>query len=277
MKEYTQADDAKILRGSMASLYDYFSTGLEGDVQFYVEEAIKAGSPVLELGCGTGRILIPVAEAGVNAFGLDNSPEMLAIAKQKVSRLDAETQQRIQLVKGDMRDFSLGQQFKLIMIPYRVFLHLLTPEDQRRALACIREHLADDGRLILNIFDPRLDIFTQHAGPLGASMKMNKEFVHPDTGRRFLVWDTRKHDMERQIIEMYFIFEELDDDGRVISKTYSPLTLRYAFRYEMQYLLELCGYRIEALYGDFRRGSFRYAGEQIWVARIEHKKGGIPN
>ena len=98
-------------------------------------------------------------------------------------------------------------------------------------------------------------------------MKKNKEFIHPETGRRFLVWDTRQYNMERQIIEMYFIFEELDDDGRVISKTYSPLNLRYAYRYEMQYLLELCGYSIENLYGDFRRGPFQYGGEQVWVAR----------
>lgn len=266
MKDHEKADD-EIMQGSMASLYDYFSTGLEGDVQFYIQEAEKAGSPVLELGCGTGRILIPVAEAGIDVTGLDNSPEMLAIAERKISKLDAKTQGRIKLVKFDMRDFSLDQKFKLIMIPFRVFLHLLTPEDQRRALACVREHLTDDGRLILNIFDPRLDIISQHAGSLGASMKKIKEFIHPETGHRFLVWDTRQYNMERQIIEMYFIFEELDDDGRVISKSYSPLTLRYAYRYEMQYLLELCGYSIEALYGDFQRGPFRYGGEQVWVAR----------
>jgi hypothetical protein len=153
------------------------------------------------------------------------------------------------------------------MIPFRAFLHLLTPEDQRQALHCIREHLADDGRLVLNIFDPRLDIITAHFGPLGSALKKQSEFVHPDTGHRVVVWDTLQYDPGRQILESYFIFEELDDDGRVISKTYTPLTLRYVYRYEMQYLLELCGYRVEALYGDFQRGPFRHGGEQIWVAR----------
>jgi hypothetical protein len=69
------------------------------------------------------------------------------------------------------------------------------------------------------------------------------------------------------MIEQDWVFEELNRDGKVVSKTYIPLTLRYVFRYEMQYLLELCGYEIEALYGDFRRGPFRYGGEQIWIAR----------
>jgi hypothetical protein len=166
-----------------------------------------------------------------------------------------------------MRRFSLGRRFKLAMIPFRAFLHLLTPEDERQALECIRDHLADDGRLVLNIFDPRLDVIAAHSGPFGTALKKVNEFIHPETGHRLVVWDTRQYDTERQVITQYFVHEELDDEGRVISKTYAPLTLRYIYRYEMQYLLELCGYEIEALYGDFRRGPFRYGGEQIWVAR----------
>lgn len=258
MKEYEGAD---------ATFYDYYSTGLEGDVQFYVEEAKKAGSPVLELGCGTGRILIPVAESGVSIVGLDRSSAMLSIARRKISRLSVETRRRIELIEADMRDFQLGQRFRLVMIPYRAFLHLLTPEDQRRALGCIREHLMDDGRLILNIFDPRLDIIVAHQGSLGAALKKGGEFIHPETGHRIVVWDTRQYDPERQMLNQYHIFEELDNGGRVVSKSYSPLTIRYVYRYEMQYLLELCGYKVEALYGDFSRGPFRYGGEQIWVAR----------
>ena len=257
MKEYDRAD---------AAFYDYYATGLEGEVQFYVEEARRAGSPVLELGCGTGRILIPVAEAGVTIVGLDRSPAMLSIARQKTSKLGVEAQHRITLVEGDMRSFSLGQRFKLVMIPYRTFLHLMTPEDQRQALGCIREHLTEDGRLVLNVFDPRLDIIAAHSGALGAAMKKDSEFVHPDTGHRVIVWDTRQYDPGRQTLKQYFIFEELDDEGKVISRSYSPLTLRYVFRYEMQHLLELCGFKVEALYGDFQRGPFRYGGEQIWIA-----------
>jgi len=256
MKEYDRLD---------ARFYDYFATGLAGDVRFYVEEARKAGSPVLEIGCGTGRILIPTAQAGIDIVGLDRAPKMLAIAREKIAGLGHETQDRIELVEGDMRTFWLGRRFKMVTIPYRAFLHLLTPEDQRRALERIREHLSDEGRLVLNVFDPRLDIIAGHFGPLGSALKKIQEFFHPDTGNRVFVWDTRQYDPERQMIEQYWLFEELDTDGTVVSKTYVPLTLRYVFRYEMQYLLELCGYRIVALYGDFSRSAFRYGGEQIWV------------
>jgi SAM-dependent methyltransferase len=250
-----------------AAYYDYRATGLEGDVPFYVEEAQRAGSPVLELGCGTGRILIPVAQAGVEVVGLDLSRPMLTIARKKIAALEAETQRRIEVVEGDMRRFSLGRRFKLAMIPYRAFLHLLTPEDERQALACIREHLTEDGRLVFNIFDPRLDIIAEHSSSFGTALKKVSEFIHPETGHRFVIWDTRQYDVEQQVIKQYFIHEALDADGRAIAKFYTPLTLRYVFRWEMQHLLELCGFQVEALYGDFGRGPFRYGGEQIWVAR----------
>lgn len=97
MKEYDRKD---------ALFYDYYSTGIPGDVEFYAQEAINAGSPVLEIGCGTGRILIPIAKEGISITGLDRAPSMLAILRNKIATLERETQSRIELVEGDMRDFS---------------------------------------------------------------------------------------------------------------------------------------------------------------------------
>ena len=207
MNEYDETD---------APVYDCYSTGLAGEVEFYVEQARQAGGPVLELGCGTGRILIPVAEAGVAAVGLDRAAAMLVVARKKIARCAADVQGRIEVAEGDMRHFSLGRRFKLIMIPYRAFLHLLTVADQRRALACVREHLAEDGRLAFNIFDPSLEIICGHRGPLETAVKKHGEFVHPETNRRVIVWDSRQYDPELQRIDEYFIFEELDEDGVVI-------------------------------------------------------------
>ena len=258
MMEYSGAD---------VIFYDSCFTGLEGDVQFYVEEARKAETPVLEIGCGTGRILLPIAQSGASVVGLDRSSAMLGVLRGKLDKLDTETQRRVELVEEDMRAFSLGQKFDLITIPYRAFLHLLTSKAQRQALSCIREHLTDNGRLIFNIFDPSHELIAARLGPLGSTLQKDSEFVHPDTGQRVVVWFSGQYDPERQLLDAYFIFEELDAEGRALAKTYSPLTLRYVYRYEMRYLLELCGYKVEALYGDFQRSSFRYGGEQIWVAR----------
>lgn len=258
MKEYT---------GPEAEYYDSCFSGLDGDLQFYVEEARKAGSPVLELGCGTGRILLQIAKAGISIVGLDRAPTMLTLLRQKLAKLSPDVQGRVSLLEGDMRDFACAERFPLIIIPYRAFLHLLTAKAQRQALACIREHLTDEGRLIFNVFDPNLEVIAAHLGPLGAAQKKDSEFVDPTSGHRIVVWATSQYEPEQQLIEQYFIFEELDANGAMIARTYRPLTLRYVHRYEMRYLLELCGYKVEALYGDFQRGPFCYGGEQVWVAR----------
>lgn len=257
MKEYDRLD---------AFFYDYYSTGVSGDVEFYGEEAEKAGSPVLELACGTGRILIPVAEKDIKITGLDLSPSMMGVAKKKISKLSPEIQKNITLIEGDMRNFSIDEKYNLIMIPYRAFLHLLTVEDQKKCLATVYRHLSKKGLLIFNMFDPALNIIASHFEPLGSAVKKVSEFTCPDSGNKVIVSDTRQYDQEKQILEQYFIFEEVNKEGRVIDKIYSPLTLRYIFRYEMEHLLELCGYRVVSLYGDFKRGPFKYGCEQIWVA-----------
>ena len=255
-----------------ANLYDHTFgraelEGERGDVAFYVQEARQAGSPVLELACGTGRVLIPIAHAGVPVVGLDSSPAMLATARKKLARLREATRQRIELVEGDMRSFSLDRRFDLVIIPFRSFLHLMTPADQRRALGRIREHLTDDGRLVFNIFDPRLDMIASHLGHRGHPLEKESEFTHPETGRQVVEWVRRRYDAANQTIEEERIFEELEAGGRVVSRTPAPLALRWIYRFEMEHLLELSGFTVEALYGGFDRGPFHHGGEQVWVAR----------
>lgn len=258
MSEYDRTD---------AGLYDSYSTGLEGDEAFYVEEAARADGPVLEIACGTGRIMIPIAESGVSVVGLDRAPAMLEEARRKTAALPDDTQRRIEIVEGDMRTFSLERRFPLAIIPYRAFLHLMNADDQRRALTRIREHLTDRGRLVFNVFDPSIELIAAYMSPLGGSLKHSGSFTHPETGRRVLVSETRRYDPSEQTLEEHRFFEEVDDEGRVLSKTTTPLYLRYVHRFEMHHLLELCGFEVEALYGDFRRGPFRHGNEQVWVAR----------
>lgn len=260
------ADDA-IYRSHTAVFYDDCAEGVLDDVDFYVGEARLSGSPVLELGCGTGRILIPMAEAGVRMVGIDRSPDMLAIAEKKVGSLRPDVRSRIELAEGDMRSFSRPERFKLIAIPCRAFLHLLTVEDQRRALTCIREHLAEDGRLVFNIFDPSVSIIAAYLGSRADTLSKLTEFVQPESGRRVIVWCCRHYDLENQVLHEQRIFEELDEHDVAMSRRHAGFTLRMCNRYEIQHLLELCGFTIEALYGDFARGPFRAGGEQIWIAR----------
>ncbi len=252
-------------------LYDLVYEDYLDDIPFYVEEARRAHGPCLELGCGTGRILIPVAAAGVEVTGLDASAPMIARARRKVAALPEEIRSRITLDEGDMRSFTLGQRFALVYIPFRAFLHLMTARDQIAALENIREHLLPGGRLALNFFDPSLEtIVANSKAPGGALHRTGDEFVDPRSGNLLVEWATIHYHHARQEIEQYFVYDELDSRGRVINRHYRALRMRYIFRYEFEHLLARCGFSVEALYGGWDRSpGLQEGGELIWIARVE--------
>ena len=121
--------------------------------------------------------------------------------------------------------------------------------------------------LILNLFDPRLDLLTENQNRLETPLGKHLEFDDAESGNRVVVWATRTYDLQRQVLTEDRMFEELDGSGKMVARSYSDLVLRYTFRYEMEHLLELSGFQIEDLFGDFQRGPFHYGGEQVWVAR----------
>ena len=236
-----------------AFLYDSYLKGIEGDKEFYVQEALKSGGgPVLEIGCGTGRILLPIKEAGVDIMGLDNSGDMLNILKSRKGG------DKIRLIEGDMRIFSLGEKFSLILIPYNAFLYNLTIKDQIQTLRNIRKHLLPHGRLIINIFDP-----AQNLSWIDGVPHFQQEFIHPSTGNKVVVWYSGEIHPNNQELKSYFIFKELDKDSRVAKEIYCPFHVKYIYRYEMSHLLSLCSYKVLNYYGDFYRSPT--GKEQVWI------------
>lgn len=253
--------------GVGADWYDYFELGQTGDIGFYRRESELTSGEILELGCGTGRVLIPIAQSGSSITGLDKSPKMLEIARKNLLRVEETAQSNINLVQGDMRSFSLGRKFELITIPNRSFLHILTPEDQKSTLENIREHLCEDGRLIFNIPDPNLESIVSEHKPIENPMRKHSEFINPETGNTVLVWVTRNYDLTNQLVKQLYIFDEISNGGLLVNKYYTSLHLRLTFRYEMEYLLTLSGFKIDRLYGSFKKESFEQGREQIWIAK----------
>lgn len=143
--------------------YDLFHRGRESDVAFYVEAALRYDGPVLELGAGTGRVAWPIAAAGLECVGADLAEPMLAIARAKAKLYDPEVAGRASFLRADMSDFDLGRRFRTVVIAFRSFQHLITETAQRSALRCIHAHLEPEGRLIVNLFDPRLDMLLPEA------------------------------------------------------------------------------------------------------------------
>ena len=248
-----------------AGIYDWVFAWKQDDIPFYVEEAVSSGGPVLELGSGTGRVTLPIAESGVEIVGLESSAEMLKVAEAKSKALGA-AGSRITWTQGDMRDFSLGRDFALVIIPFRAFLSLLSVEEQRSCLRRVREHLAPGGRLVFDIFVPDLEMLTDDGGVPFHFM----DVPHPETGQRLVIWHQNRFDNHSQVNSARTIMEEVDADGEVVRRLYRDYRLRYVHRYEAQHLLELSGFRVEALYGDFDYRPFdETSAEMVWVATAD--------
>jgi SAM-dependent methyltransferase len=251
----------------IADLYDYVPPYRERpDVDFFVAAAREAGGAVLEVGCGTGRVLIPTARAGVPITGLDASAHMLAVCRERLAAEQEQVQERVALVQGDMRDFTLGQEFALVTIPFRPFQHLTTVAGQKQCLATIQRHLAPGGRLILDLFNPKLEALT--SDNLGQELGDEPPFTMPDgrvVARRFR---TVARDYFEQVIRTELIYDVTYPDGRS-ERLVHAFPMRYLFRYEAEHLLRLCGYEIEALYAGYDKSAYgsTYPGELIFVAR----------
>lgn len=250
--------------GLGVELYDLFTGGglLTGDVEFYLDSARRFGGPILELGTGTGRVLIPLADAGHEVVGVDLSRPMLDRAAVKL-RERPEPTSRVRLVEGDMTSFDLDQQFALALVPARSFQHVATPEGQRLALNCIRRHLLPGGHLILDLFDPNFELLFGND-----SKAPPREAQRPRSGhlvRRTVV--ARDTDPFRQTVHEVLRFEEFDGAGNVVGSEETSWSLRWNMRQETAYLLELTGFEVIDLYSDFNRSPPDYGREQLWVAR----------
>jgi ubiquinone/menaquinone biosynthesis C-methylase UbiE len=235
---------------------------VQDDIPFYVElarEAGSAGQRVLELGCGTGRVTIPIAEAGVEVVGLDNSRAMLAVAERKAKAAGVTG---VSWQEGDMARFRLDGAFGLVIIPFRSFLLLLTVEQQKACLARIREHLIDGGRLALNIFNPSIPYIADWLGARKGSWQRSM------TEARREFWFSRAYDASTQQLDEARLEVKLDDAGSVIARVERNLRVRWVYRYEMEHLLALSGFEIEALYGWFDRRPFiEESQDMVWLAR----------
>ena len=238
------------------------------DIDFFVDEARSSGGPVLEVGCGTGRVLIPTARAGLEIVGLDLSENMLAACRQNVAREPSDIQNRVQLVHGDMRNFDLGRQFALATIPFRPFQHLISVEDQLSCLACVNRHLVEGGRLILDVFN--MDVRRLAGGRDEGEVGEEPEFLMPDGRRVFRRHRNWNWDLADQIFDAEIIYYVTYLDGhrdRLVHK----FKFRYLFRFEAQHLLARSGFSVENLFGGYDRSPYgsRYPGEMIFVARKE--------
>jgi SAM-dependent methyltransferase len=222
-------------------VYDWENKDFEPGGPFYLALARQLGNPVLEIACGTGRLTIPMARQGVDMTGLDVVPGMLDRAKHKAGNLP------IRWVEADARNFYLGIKYRLIFMSPATLQHFLERGDQEAALACVRAHLAPDGRFALGVFFP-------HSRNMTTTETEQEWFTYTNEfGQEVHVTGTDHYDDIRQVHTETAYRRWHDATGKEILKI-APLSLRYFFPQELEALLHYNGFKVLERFGDWNRG-----------------------
>lgn len=238
-----------------ADLYDLVYSWYRADLEFYVSRAQAAGGPVLEAACGTGRVLLPTAQAGVDIDGFDVNPRMLDGLRRKAAALGLAPRVAV----GDLRDFTMPRRYALITIPFRAFMHLDATEDQIRSLRCLREHLEPGGALVLNLFYPSLEMMARYQD----RRIEERRLVDPAAGREVVLFSSTRYDHVRQTLHTER--EVVNADGAEIARY--AFTLRWTYRFEMELLLRAAGFPRWEVRGGFDGRPLEHdRDEMVWTA-----------
>jgi SAM-dependent methyltransferase len=246
----------------LARLYDVFV--FDGDLPLYLDLAARQGRRVLEVACGSGRVLVPLVEAGLRVTGVDISPHMLSLARAKLEA--DQLAGSAELVQADMRSFRLEQRdFDLALVPVKSFAYLTEAAEQLECLASIHAHLRRGGLLAMDLMHPlpewtsaargsMRDDLLQHVAEQGFTLSRVESVVSTD--------------LARQVRVIRSIYEMVDDSGKVLDKRFVEWPYRWVYRFEAEHLLHRAGFEVEAVYGGYQREPFTSeSAAMVFVAR----------
>ncbi len=244
----------------IAPFYDEDYAGLIGGVEFYRQLAVECGGPVLEMGCGTGRMLLPLARAGITVCGMDAS---LAMLEQLCATLRAETaevRERMTIIQGDIRSTDAGQRFPLVIAAGNVLHSFIDRADQRAWLANARRHLAPGGAFCFDVF--QFDYTRLLIPPDQWNVQVDR--VDESSGKRTQRLYRVEHEPEFQRFRVYFRWLTEDADGAILSEDSASVMQRWFTRGELELLFEIEGFAITDYWGGFEREPFgKGSTEQI--------------
>jgi SAM-dependent methyltransferase len=246
-------------------LYDIVTpASLHGDVEWYRGKARECGGPVLELGAGTGRVTLAIAQAGIPVYALDADPGMLDTLRQKLANQPPEVRERVAVVESDMRGFTLAERFALIIAPFRGFLHNLTEHDQLACLGRVREHLRGGGSFAFNVFHPSLEYMAHHAGAMAGVWRWAGTYPRGDGG-----WivrsESNRYDTVRQLVNSQHRYEEYGPDGILTRTSLHPLQLAYLYPPDLRRLLTQTGFQSVHIAGGFDGRTFESDTDELVI------------
>ncbi len=250
------ANDGIYYQEREAEIYDLEYAWKNDDVNYWVElakETVPPDGTALELACGTLRVLLPVAESGIRVVGVDQSPWMLAKAKEKLEQKPDYVQERVGLLEGDMRTLQFEQKFNFIYLPFNTFLILKTAKDQLAVFEVARRHLAPGGVFAFDIFVPDINRIANQPRPPKWGNEVDQTLG--ELGLRFLRDSRTTYDPLRQQIFSTFRMKEYRDN--LLQREWlSDLELTYIFPRELEHLVARAGFEFVHCWGEYDRTDF---------------------
>jgi SAM-dependent methyltransferase len=243
----------------LAEFYDWEHEGFAEDLSLYLAYARRAGDPILEAACGTGRVLLPLAGAGFRVVGIDTSSAMLERARAKLTELPEQAAARVRLLRAVVRQADMGGRFALAILALDALGLFLDVGEQLDALRALAGQLRRGGLLVADVTngaargpEPRDEVRLLLTRP------------HPSTGRPVSKWVARRTDPAEQRDELTYLYDELDVHGRV-RRSVVQHALRYFHRHELVLLFERAGLRVDGVFGDYALGPHTADAERMIV------------
>jgi SAM-dependent methyltransferase len=235
---------------SLADLYD-LEYAHDYDLTFWLALAEREGGPMVEWGAGTGRIAIPLAEAGYDVTGVEVSEEMVERGRTK--------SKSVEWVRGDMRGVKLGRRYGLAVCAFNSFLCLLSVDDALDFLRNVREHLEPGGLLGIEVsaFSPE-ELVDPPGGP-----QLRHDFTRELPRGRLERFSVSRYDAASQLLQMRLFYELYGAAGELESRRAHELTVAVVSRRELELMLRLAGFEVEAVYGGFEGEPFAAASEHL--------------
>ena len=247
----------------IAALYDLSYGDYTEDVDFYENLAQAVDGPVLELGAGTGRVALPLAQGGREVVGLDVSTAMLERARQKLSNTKLRKGGSLELVEGDMTAFDLGKRFGLVFVAADTFQHLLTTQQQLACLECVARHLEPGGIFAMSVRAPA-SVAWDDAG-LPSPLLLDWAKTDPDTGDLVMKMVAGEADPARMVRRQTYMYDRVHEGA--VSRRVFVAELRYSTQAELELLLQQVGLRVTHVYGDYDLTPVGVGDNLIFVSR----------
>lgn len=252
---------------TVARFYDAENADKTDDIAFYEELAEEYDGAILDVGCGSGRVVLPLATGGLIVHGIDNNHAMLQRAYDRIT-LQPDAYNTLTLHEGDVLTTDIADiQFGMILLTYNMLMHFHKQDHQLNLLRRMRELIADDGVLVIDLPNAG-EMF---ATPDSDAVTLERTFIEPETGHMVMQQAVSTLDRATQFMRVQWIYDEITGDGTV-KRTIAPTVFRYFFPYEVQLLLMLTGFHVEHIYGDVDSSPYEDGCPRMIILATPHTK-----